>query len=641
MSNIKKGKINTLDVVEPIVASEWHPTKNGELKPNQFLPQSNKKVWWLGKCGHEWEAVISSRTGTRKGGCPYCSNRKVLKGFNDLATTNPEILSEWDFEKNAISPYEIARGTNRKVWWKCSLGHSYESPVAGRTGERRRGCPYCANQKLLKGFNDLETRSPELAREWDVEKNDGVTPDMILAGGHKKVWWKCAKGHEWQSAIITRLSMNIGCPYCSGRYSIPEVNDLETTNPQLMLEWDIERNLPLTPKDVKAGSHTKVWWNCKDCGYSWQAFVSDRVRGNGCPSCSRTYRTSAPEQIVFFYVKKHFADAVNSYKPDWIGNSSEIDIFIPEKNIGIEYDGQRWHKNIDKDIAKNVLCNEHGITLLRIREEGCPKFPKEWPTIIAKNPGQNVDFMKEVVLKILVYLEVPNTETINIGTDLPEILSSYENNKQQKSLSFQYPEIAKDWNREKNGKLTPEMVTANSNRKLWWKCHNCGYEWQGTVNNRIKRGCPACANKVVWPGHNDLATLCPDYLEEWAYDLNVDISPKEITPGAEIKIWWRCSKCGYEWQTQPYRRKRGSNCPACAGKAVWPGHNDMETLFPEVAQEWNFEKNDGLLPSQVVAGSMKRVWWRCKVCGHEWQTGVDYRTHKKSGCPVCVRKKKK
>ena len=62
--------------------------------------------------------------------------------------------------------------------------------------------------------------------------------------------------------------MNIGCRYCSGRYSILEVNDFETTNPQLALEWDTEKNLPLTSKDVKAGSHTKVWWNCKDVSVS-------------------------------------------------------------------------------------------------------------------------------------------------------------------------------------------------------------------------------------------------------------------------------------------------------------------------------------------------------------------------------------
>ncbi len=629
---------NDLSTLYPNIADEWHPHKNGERIPSMFLPQSNIKVWWLGKCGHEWEAVISSRTRNHKSGCPYCANKRVLKGFNDLATTNPKLIKEWDYEKNDISPEEVTRGTSRKAWWICSRGHSYESPISGRTGKRERGCPYCTNQKLLRGFNDLETVNPKLALEWNADKNNGTRANEILAGGHKKVWWKCQKGHEWECSIIARISMNIGCPFCSSRYAIQGRNDLQTTNPSLIDEWAYEKNGELQPSNVKAGSHKSVWWKCKNCGNYWKAIISDRVRGNGCPFCTKSSRTSAPEQIIFYYMSIVFPNTVNGYKPKWLEKGSEIDIYIPDLKIGIEYDGERWHKNIDKDIAKNRLCQKNGVRLLRLREMGCPKFPSEFDSITVTDFGQNLSSLEPVILQIIDYIGVDRID-VNIERDLPKILSAYENNKQERSLSSQYPEVAKEWNFEKNEGLTPNMVTANSNRKLWWLCSKCGYEWSASVNNRVKRGCPACSNKIVWKGHNDLATINPDFLDEWAYDLNLEISPSDITPGAEKKVWWRCKKCGYTWQTQPYRRKRGSGCPVCSGKAVWQGHNDMATIFPNVAEEWDYEKNGDLVPSQVTAGSTRRVWWKCKKCGNVWQTGIDNRTHKRSGCPICARKR--
>ncbi len=314
--------INDLTTLYPNIASEWHSSKNGDLEPSMFLPQSYFKAWWLGKCGHEWEETINSRTGKKEAGCPYCNNRRVLKGFNELAKTNSELLNEWDYDKNDISPNEVTKRSSRKVWWICEKGHSYESSISGRTGDRKRGCPYCANQKVLKGFNDLETINPRLAKEWDTQKNNGIKADEILAGGHKKVWWRCSKGHEWEASIIVRNSMKIGCPFCSGRYAIKGENDLQTTNPSLLNEWDYDKNGKLKPTDVKAGSHRLIWWKCKDCGNSWQAIVSDRVRGNGCPFCSKSSRTSAPEQVIFYYVSLVFSEAVNGYKPSWLEKNS-------------------------------------------------------------------------------------------------------------------------------------------------------------------------------------------------------------------------------------------------------------------------------------------------------------------------------
>ena len=144
------------------IAKEWHPTRNGAITPEMAAPKSGKKAWWLGSCGHEWEAVISSRT--RGVGCPYCSNYIALAGFNDLATTEPTLVIEWDYDRNdSLKPTDVTAGSHKKVWWKCSKGHEWEMSVKDRAG--RQGCPYCSNKRVLSGFNDLATIYPSLADE--------------------------------------------------------------------------------------------------------------------------------------------------------------------------------------------------------------------------------------------------------------------------------------------------------------------------------------------------------------------------------------------------------------------------------------------------------------------------------------------
>ena len=169
------------------------------------------------------------------------------------------------------------------------------------------------------------------------------------------------------------------------------------------------------------------------------------------------------------------------------------------------------------------------------------------------------------------------------------------------------------------------------------KCSKCGYEWATSINNRIKRGCPACAGKAVFVGVNDFATKYPELAKEWDYEKNGDLKPSSITIGFDHKVWWTCPTCGYSWKTQTFNRIKGRNCPSCAGKAVWIGHNDFATLFPDLLPEWDYEKNVDVDPHKITPGTNKRVWWRCSACGHCWQTSVGNRTGRKSGCPKCAR----
>ena len=112
--------------------------------------------------------------------CPYCSNQKILPGFNDLKTTYPDIAQEWDETKNTIEPSSIGAGSGKKAWWMCSKGHEWEAVIATRT-KKKVGCPYCSGRKVYQGFNDLSTTHPELAQQWDWQSNSGLRPEDIMA----------------------------------------------------------------------------------------------------------------------------------------------------------------------------------------------------------------------------------------------------------------------------------------------------------------------------------------------------------------------------------------------------------------------------------------------------------------------------
>ena len=350
-------KQRSLAVLYPHLASEWHPTKNKPLTPEAVMPNAHDNVWWQCNRGHEWEAAIYSRVNGN--GCPYCSNQKVLAGFNDLVTVNPQLANSWHPTKNLpLTPNMVTAGSNKKVWWICEKGHEWEASINSR--RNGVGCPICTNKKVLKGYNDLATVEPSLVEEWHPTKNLPLTPYMFTKSSGEKIWWQCSKGHEWQTRIVNR-SRGSGCPICAQECKTTAKgkrtysNLLSVANPKLSLEWDSAKNLPLSPSTISYGSEKKVWWRC-NLGHEWEASVKSRSRGTGCPYCSNR-----------------------------------------------------------------------------------------------------------------------------------KVLSGYND------LQAVNPILVSEWHPRKNTPLAPNEISPNSNRKVWWLCH-CGHEWEASVDNRNKgAGCPICA----------------------------------------------------------------------------------------------------------------------------------------------------
>ena len=242
---------NSLAAVHPELIVEWSD-RNLPLTPDSVTFGSNKKVWWKGACGHEWETSVKARSNGEK--CPICSGARVVSGINDLSTLKPELTSEWS-EKNKIKPTEVSIGSQKKVIWKCKLGHEWAATVKSRT-INKTGCPYCSHNKVLAGFNDLATVLPEVAAEWS-DRNE-KKPTEVTAFANSKAWWKCETcGYEWNTLISTR-SYGSKCPCCSGYVLVKGRNDLKTTHPNIAEEWS-EQNFPLQPDEVNAKSRKNVW----------------------------------------------------------------------------------------------------------------------------------------------------------------------------------------------------------------------------------------------------------------------------------------------------------------------------------------------------------------------------------------------
>ncbi len=204
---------NDLKIISPEIAEEW--SDRNKLKPDEVLPNSNQKVWWKCKNGHEWRTTPAIRmTGSR---CPYCSNIRVMGGFNDITVTDPLIASEWS-EKNAPIQANTIKNTNRqRFWWKCSsCGYEWEkSPYSRVNGS---GCPVCDGRIVQEGINDLGTVAPDIAEEWHTYKNGELIPSSVSSMSAKYVWWKGRCNHEWRARIVDRVCGNEPCLICQKEY---------------------------------------------------------------------------------------------------------------------------------------------------------------------------------------------------------------------------------------------------------------------------------------------------------------------------------------------------------------------------------------------------------------------------------------
>jgi hypothetical protein len=483
---------NDLAITNPEVAAQWHPSLNGDLTPKDVVEGSRREVWWQCSKGHAWAATPHTRVSGH--GCGVCSNRVLVVGANDLATTNPTLAAQWDHVRNGtLKPTDIVEGSNHPVWWLCELGHSWEvAPVHRLKGN---GCPYCGGQRLLAGFNDLATSHPEIAVQWDYERNAPTTPSEVISGKTQKFWWRCSRAHEWQATINSR-KMGSDCPVCHNLTLLVGYNDFETTHPEVAASWHPIKNGARTPKEFIAASGERFWWVC-DKGHEWQISITARKTGNGCPICDMKRLVVGVNDLATLY-----PDVAASW------NSELNGLLSPEQVLGGGNkkfwwscpQGHHWKKSVGGRIAGHGCPVCHGTQLLTGFNDLAtthPEIARQWHATknLPRTP-ESVNALGRtkvwwVCEQAHEWQAVISSRKQGIGCPVCSNLQFLEGVNDFATL---HPELLPEWHPTKNGRLKPNKLNGGgANRQVWWRCVK-GHEWRTNASSRISgRGCPSCA----------------------------------------------------------------------------------------------------------------------------------------------------
>ena len=499
-----KGETD-LETCYPELAKEWHPSKN-TLKPDEVMPGTHKKAWWICELGHEWKAEIKSRT--TGVGCPFCAGKIVLKGFNDLASIDPDLATEWHPTKNGeLTAEDVTAGSGKKVWWICKNKHDYQATVYNR--REGRGCPYCVKAMrssfpeqaiyyyikqlfpdAINSYRDVFKTSMELdifipsintgieydgktyhsnptaqlrdAKKYSTCKDNGIMLVRIVEAKRYTPILTCDHKIEIPDASDEHLNYAINnlC-YHLGRVVVPDVrrdrkeilklldkrkNSLAIEYPEIASEWDYTKNAPLVPENFAPHANERVYWICNKCGNSWRAAIGDRTGDdkNSCPICSRK-RGREKVRTTIVEAKGSLADTNPDLLQEWDYEKN----YIEPTAITVGSGRKVWWKCNVCDYSWEASINH------RVNGRGCPVCSNR---III--PGRN-DFA---------------------------------------SLK---PDLMEEWNYDSNLDLDPTHVSLKSGKKASWKCSKCGNIWTAAIASRANgSGCPKCFNERRKKGLN-------------------------------------------------------------------------------------------------------------------------------------------
>jgi hypothetical protein len=490
----RRGGLPSLEDAEPALAAEWHPEKNGVLRPCEVAPASNKRAWWRCRrdATHVWDAVINSRL--RGSGCPFCSGRRATRA-SSLAARAPALAAEWHPERNgALGPHEVGPSSGQKVWWQCALNpaHAWEATVVARAA-RGGGCPLCSS---------FAERYPELAAEWHPEKNGELRAVDVRPFSKRRVWWRCPRdaAHAWQAVVEIRVASRSGCPFCAGKRASAS-HSFESAHPRLAREWHPENNGAIGPRDVPPGARRVVWWRCPE-GHEYEASVRSRHTGSGCPYCSghrflseRSLAALHPEVAAEWHPTRNgtltAADVTAGVtrKVWWLCRASSHHAW----RAGIS---QRAHGSRCPFCTGLRAAADNSLAALH------HDLASEWHP--EKNGALSPDAVTPGSAK-MVWWRCPSSRNHDYqaavawrthGRGCP--FCAGKRACPDNSLRALFPAVAREWHPTKNGARTPDDVTHGSSFSAWWRCeHNEHHVWRTTVNARTNHGsgCPTCAGR--------------------------------------------------------------------------------------------------------------------------------------------------
>lgn len=624
-------RADTLQSEYPELAKQWHPIKNVPLTPEDVTYGSGNKVWWLCANGHVWQAVINSRH--RGLGCPHCAGQRATADRN-FTTEYPELLKEWDWEKNKnIQPEKLSPRTNKKVWWRCEKGHSWRATIVNRTRKYAKNlCPYCSNRKL-GADNSLEQVRPDIAKDWHPTKNKSLSPKDVIAGGSRKVWWICKHGHEWKATVGSRVLRNTGCPKCAlqtSRIEIAVYSEVHALFPNVTWQEKIEGyESDIFIRDKKIAIEVDgVYWHKRrpDAEVEKSKLFESlgiqlfRLREKGLPKLSKRDISFKWSDDTFPIISRLI---IQILKYAELNNDERSRLSDYVEGSGL----------INEKMSRKIISNLPAPPVGESLAEKAPEVAEEWAYDL-NAPLSPKHFWPQANRSVWwkcvdghVWKTTINNR-VNQKTGCPHCPRKVNVTiTGDWNLADQYPNLAKEWHPEKNGGIHPEKVRPKSNKKYWWKCSK-GHEWQATASSRASgHDCPYCSGRFASETSN-FAYCHPELLKEWDAEKNKGLNPSDFTPHVGKKIWWKCKE-GHSWQATIHNRTRNrSGCPICA-------RNSSRKYSIEVFQ--NFAKaHGGECLTEEYKNCKTKIKFTCKE-GHTFETRADNILYYNKWCSICAK----
>ena len=492
---------------DPILSKCWDYNKNVE-DPAKLAYKCNRKFYWIcPNCGDSFERAANHMNEGQL--CNECAMKKRTQTRHETYMQTAKSIADdpvqskyWDYDHNPDDPKTIPFRSNGYFFWICpECGTSYKRNASYQYVSSHL-CNDCADKARLATHaatrlerSEKVSDRPNLMVQWDFKKNT-ISPDRVLAHAVTEYWWKCPMCGKPEKSTPSKKYETKVCWDCRSKLGgmnrrKSEVNrkgSFGNQHPHLAKEWHPTLNGDITPYDITSGCSDYFYWQCK-YGHVFHTSPSERVRRHaGCPTCRKWLRTSFTEQAIGFYLSK-ITTVVSNYK---IGNT-ELDVYLPDFNAAIEYDGMWWHSFQNKkrvDHNKDEYCRQHGIQLIRVKE--ADKLNKVENNIIFAE-RRKTDY-RWLINQIANLLGVLPPIDIDIEHDTPEILSRVNPVQRENSLQEKRPDLMPYWDIAANTPITPDTVALRSHFLFSWKCPECGYEWVNSPINVTQRKsiCPKC-----------------------------------------------------------------------------------------------------------------------------------------------------
>lgn len=398
--------------VDPILATQWHPSLNGELTPKDVFADSGKNVWWKCENGHEWRARISDQRRNRP--CPYCPSQRLTSGYN-LKDVFPSIAAEWDIERNSLSPEHVYPFSRMRVYWVCRYGHRWSACIANRTSNGTR-CPKCklaltseVELKIYEGIKavvqeaihkahpvlgvrleaDIFLPKQKVAieidgyrshqdRQRDEEKNkvfneNGISVVRLRLSLEKLSHLDICEERSSSrlndedfkrlvERILGSVSQITGEKYNTSRlknlnfetnygaeYRVK--NSLAQLDQFLSSEWHPTLNGSLEPVAVYAQSNMKAWWKCKECGHEWETRIQTRfIHKTACPKCAHRMRYGSLESRFPGIAAQWHPTLNETLTPDQVHPTDKLKVYW------ICHKGHIWRTRILQRVYRKTGC---------------------------------------------------------------------------------------------------------------------------------------------------------------------------------------------------------------------------------------------------------------------------------------------